>query len=58
MRQIMATIEKGNPRAKLALDIYIHRLRAGIGSMLASLGGLDALVFTLGVGGNSPVLRA
>lgn len=58
MRQIMAAIEQDNPRAKLALDIYIHRLRTGIGSMLASLGGLDALVFTAGVGENSPVVRA
>jgi acetate kinase len=58
MRQIMAAIEQGNPRAKLALDIYIHRLRACIGSMLASLGGFDALVFTAGVGENMPVVRA
>jgi acetate kinase len=58
MRQIMAAIEQGNPRAKLALDIYIYRLRGCIGSMLASLGGLDALVFTAGVGENSPVVRA
>jgi acetate kinase len=58
MRQIMAAIGQGNPRAKLALDIYIHRLRACIGSMLASLGGLDALVFTAGVGENSPVVRS
>jgi acetate kinase len=58
MRQIIAAIEQGNPRAKLALDIYIHRLRACIGSMMASLGGLDALVFTAGVGENSPVVRS
>jgi acetate kinase len=57
MRQIMAAIAAGNERAKLALDIYIHRLRSGIGSMLGSLGGLDALIFTAGVGENSALVR-
>jgi hypothetical protein len=45
-------------RAKLAFDIYIHRLRSGIGAMIAVLGGIDALVFTAGVGENSPEVRA
>jgi acetate kinase len=45
-------------RAKLAFDIYIHRLRSGIGAMIAVLGGVDALVFTAGVGENSPEVRA
>jgi len=58
LRQVMAAIEAGNPRAQLALDLYIHRLRSGIGSMLASLEGLDALVFTAGVGENSPIVRS
>jgi len=58
MRQIGDAIAQGNQRAQLALDIYIHRLRAGIGAMLASLGGLDALIFTAGVGENSAVVRA
>ncbi|MFN9173131.1 MAG: acetate kinase, partial [Synechocystis sp.] len=58
LRQVMAAIKVGDPRAKLALDIYIHRLRSGIGSMLASLGGLDALVFTAGVGENSALVRS
>ena len=58
MRQIVEAITQGNQRAQLALDIYIHRLRAGIGAMLASLGGLDALIFTAGVGENSAVVRA
>jgi len=58
MRQLVQAIAQGNQRAQLALDIYIHRLRAGIGAMLASLGGLDALIFTAGVGENSPVVRA
>jgi acetate kinase len=58
MRQIMKAIDEGNDRAKLAIDLYIHRLRSCIGSMLASLGGLDALIFTAGVGENSPPIRA
>ena len=58
MRQIGQAITQGNERAQLALDIYIHRLRAGIGAMLASLGGLDGLIFTAGVGENSAVVRA
>lgn len=58
MRLLVQAIAQGNQRAQLALDIYIHRLRAGIGAMLASLGGLDALIFTAGVGENSPVVRA
>jgi acetate kinase len=44
-------------RATLAVDVFIHRLRAGIGSMLASLGGLDALVFTDVIGETEPMLR-
>jgi acetate kinase len=58
MRQIGEAITQGNERSQLALDIYIHRLRAGIGAMLASLGGLDALIFTAGVGENSAAVRA
>jgi acetate kinase len=58
MRQINSAIAQGDARAQLALDVYIHRLRSHIGSMLTSLGGLDALVFTAGVGENSPVVRA
>lgn len=57
-RSIMAAIAEGNNRAQLAFDLYIHRLRACIGSMLASLAGLDALVFTAGVGENLPPVRA
>lgn len=58
MRQVLAAIEQGHSRAKLAFDIYVHRLRFYIGAMLGALGGLDALVFTAGVGENSPVVRA
>ncbi|WP_414572176.1 acetate kinase [Nostoc sp. CCY 9925] len=57
MREVTKAIAQGNTRAKLAWDIYMHRLRSGIGAMLTSLGGLDALVFTAGVGENSPAIR-
>lgn len=58
MRQIVDAMRRGNARAKLAFDIFIHRLRAGIGAMIAALGGIDALVFTAGIGENSPDVRA
>lgn len=58
MRQVQAAIASGNPRAQLAFDIYIHRLRSQMGAMLASLQGLDVLVFTGGVGENHAPVRA
>jgi len=58
MREIMAAVDAGNPRAQLAFDVYLHRLTQETGAMLAVLGGVDALVFTGGVGENSPPLRA
>ena len=57
MRETLAEIKKGSQRAKLAFGIYVHRLQAGIAAMAASMGGLDALVFTAGVGENSSGLR-
>lgn len=58
MRDILIAMHAGNARAKLAFDIYIHRLRTAIGGMAAVLGGMDVLVFTAGVGENSPEVRA
>ncbi len=58
MRDVLAAIKQGHARAQLAFDIYVHRLQAGIGAMAAVLGGIDALVFTAGVGENSPEVRA
>lgn len=58
MRQIATAIAAGNSRARLAFDVFIHRLQTGIGAMLANLGGLDGLVFTAGIGENSPEVRA
>lgn len=57
MREIRKAIAQGNKRARLAFDMYIHRLKGAIGSMLASLGGLDALIFTAGVGENTAIVR-
>jgi acetate kinase len=57
MREILAAIEQGNPRAKLAFDIYAHRLCREIGAMAAVLGHVDAIVFTGGVGENCAPLR-
>jgi acetate kinase len=58
MREILSAINSGHERAKLAFDIYIHRLQTGIGAMVAALGGVDALIFTAGVGENSAEVRA
>ena len=49
--------DAGDQAARLALDVYLHRLRAYIAAMAASLGGLDAVVFTGGVGERSAVVR-
>jgi acetate kinase len=58
MRQIVSATKEGNSRAKLAFDIFIHRLTSCIGSMVAVLGGIDALIFTGGIGENSSDVRA
>jgi acetate kinase len=57
MRTILAASAEGQEQAQLAFDIYIHRLRSSIGAMMASLGGLDVLVFTAGVGENAAKVR-
>ncbi len=58
MRDILAAIVRGHERAKLAFDIYVHRLRAAISAMAAAMGGIGVLVFTAGVGENSAEVRA
>jgi acetate kinase len=58
LREIDKAVAAGNMRAKLAVDIYIDRLAAKIGSLLPNLGGVDALIFTGGVGENHPGIRA
>ena len=58
MREIEAAAASGNQRAQLAFDMFVHRLRKGIGEMAAVLGGVDVLVFTAGIGENSSQVRA
>ena len=58
MRDIVEAMHVGNSRAKLAFDIFIHRLCGCIAQMAASLRGLDVLVFTAGMGENSAEVRA
>jgi acetate kinase len=58
MRVVLAAARAGNPQAQLAFDVYTHRVRQAIGALGATLGGIDALVFTAGVGENSPEVRA
>jgi acetate kinase len=58
MRELLAAADAGSNAARLAREVYVHRLRAGIASMAAAMNGLDALVFTGGVGENAPAIRA
>ena len=50
MRKLLASDE---PRAKLAVDLFVYRIGRELGSLAAALGGLDAIVFTAGIGENS-----
>ena len=58
MAQIIRRAEAGDQPAGLALEVYLHRLRAGIAAMSAAMGGLDVLVFTGGVGEHAAAIRA
>jgi len=58
MRELLRRLADGEAAAKLAFDVYIHRLRASVAAMAAAMGGLDALAFTGGVGENAPAVRA
>ena len=57
MREIQTAMEQGDELAQLAFDMFVHRLQAGIGSMAAVLGGMDALIFTGGIGEHSAEVR-
>ncbi len=57
MRAVLAAEEAGDERAVLAMGVYLHRLRAAVASMAASMAGLDTLVFTGGVGERSAPVR-
>jgi acetate kinase len=58
MRVVLASAAQGDPSSTLALEVWDHRLRALIAAMAAALGGLDALVFTGGIGEQSAPIRA
>jgi len=58
MRELITRADAGRPDARLALDVYVHHLRAGIAAMTAAMGGLDAIVFTGGVGENASRIRS
>ena len=57
MKAVLALETGGDPDATLAVGVWLHRLRAGIAAMVSALGGIDALVFSGGVGEHSPELR-
>ena len=58
MREVLAAARAGHQRARLAVDLYAHRVRQAIGALVVTLAGIDALVFTAGVGENSAEIRA
>lgn len=58
IRDIQTAADQGNPRARLALDFFVHETRRWIGAYLAQLNGTDALVFTAGIGENRAETRA
>jgi acetate kinase len=58
MRDVESGVQRGDAAATLALDVYLHRLRAYAGAYLAQLGGVDVVSFTAGVGENSAAVRA
>ena len=56
-RDVEAAINEGNERAKLSFDMLAYQIKKYIGSYSAAMGGLDAIVFTAGVGENNPYIR-
>jgi acetate kinase len=58
MREVLERSAAGDQASRLALEVYLHRLRASTAAMAAAMDGLDALVFTGGVGENSPQIRS
>jgi acetate kinase len=58
LRDVRAAAQAGQAQATLAIEVYLHRLRREIAAMAAAMNGLDALVFTGGVGEHDPAIRA
>ena len=57
LRDILADGEKGNQQAEIAIHAFVYRIKKYIGAYTAALGGLDAIVFTAGIGENSDLIR-
>ncbi len=57
VRDILAAIKQGNTRAKVAIKLYSYRIKKFIGAYAFAMGGLDAIVFTAGIGENVPMIR-
>ena len=57
MRDLRKAANRGNERAQLALDLMYYQIAMRIGSYIIALGGMDALVFTAGIGENTPITR-
>lgn len=58
IREVIAGADAGNERCRLAFGVYLHRLAAGVAAMAAAMGGIDALVFTGGIGEHQDRVRA
>ncbi len=57
-RDLIAGAEQGNARCRLALDMFAYQTKKFVGSYAAAMGGLDCIVFTAGIGENTPLIRA
>jgi acetate kinase len=57
MRELEQAVTEGNKKAKNAFDVFTYRIKKYVGSYIAAMGGLDALVFTGGIGENSTEVR-
>ena len=57
MREVITEMNQGNKKAKLAFDVFCYRIKKYVGAYIAVLGGIDALIFTGGIGENSPDVR-
>lgn len=58
LRDIEEAAGKGNDRAKLAIDVFVERIRKYIGSYAVQMNGVDAIIFTAGIGENSQLIRS
>ena len=58
LREVVTARDAGDDHAALAVDVFVHRVATGVGAMIAALAGVDAIVFTGGIGENSAEIRA